>query len=112
MNKGIPIQEDYEICAGKGNKKEPPQEYTQYWENMYRRQQEEIPQNEYEYKVLEDLGKGKTITECINWLKESLGISHEEASSILDDLCDRCNEWEIANMSDIGRSTSENNGKH
>ena len=61
---------------------------------------------------LEDLGKGRTITECINWLKESLGISYDEARSMLNDLCERCNEWEIANMSDIGRLTSENNGKH
>lgn len=65
---------------------------------MYRRQQEEIPENKYEEKILEDLGKGKTITECINWLKEAMGINHKDAASILDDLCERCNQWERMNM--------------
>ncbi len=95
-------------CDGKRVTPAPPAEYIEYWENMYRRQQEEIPNNEYEEKVLEYLGIGKSITECIIWLKEAMGIDHQEAAAIMDDLCERCNQWEIMNMTEKERSSDEN----
>lgn len=71
---------------------------AEYWAEMYRRQREEVPQNEYEKKLLIDLGDGKSITGSIKELKELYGISEDEGWTIYEALKKRCNEWEVRNM--------------
>lgn len=71
---------------------------AKYWDEMYRRQREEVPRDECEKKLLIDLGEGKSITESVIELKELYGITVSEGWSVYEDVKKRCNEWEVRNM--------------
>ena len=74
------------------------QNAKEYWEDMYRRQRDEIPEDEYERKMIEGLGEGKSITEIFKELQKELGLSIEECMKKYEGLRYKCNEWEKNNM--------------
>ena len=71
---------------------------AEYWEDFYRRQREEIPQNDYEKELLSLLGEGESIIGCILKLEEKYGVSVEVGTTIFEELRARCNEWEVKNV--------------
>ena len=70
----------------------------QYWEEMYIRQINEIPQNERESRLLIELPEGHCIIDSIHVLQREFGITIEEGAAIYEDIRKRCNEWEKKNM--------------
>ncbi len=70
----------------------------EYWEDMYRRQIEEISGNEREKRLLMELKQGNSIIGSIMSLQREYGISVEEGEAIYEDIRHRCNEWEKKNM--------------
>ena len=92
----VTIEGEYER-----NKSGTEQRYAdaaEYWEDMYRRQREEVARNEYEKRFLEFLGEGKGIIESVYELKEIYGVSEEKGLEIFKDLKKRCDEWEMKNL--------------
>jgi len=71
---------------------------AEYWEDFYRRQREEIPQNDYEKELLSLLGEGESIIGCILKLEEKYGVSVQDGTAIFEELRARCNEWEVKNV--------------
>lgn len=71
---------------------------ARYWDDMYRRQIEEISQNEYEKRLLIELNEGNSIIGSIKVLTNLLGMSVEEGTAVYEDIKNRCNEWEVRNM--------------
>ena len=59
---------------------------AQYWNDMYRRQIEEIPQNEYEKRLLTELKEGNSIIGSIMVLTNLLGMSIEEGTAVYEDI--------------------------
>ncbi len=70
---------------------------AEYWEEMYGRQIEEVPRNDCEKRLLQELGKGNSTIGSITVLQREFGISIEEGTGIFEDIRNRCNEWEKRN---------------
>ncbi len=71
---------------------------VEYWEDVYRCQREEIPQNDNEKEFLSLLGDGESIIGCILKLEEKYGVSVQDGTEIFEDLRERCNVWEVKNL--------------
>lgn len=71
---------------------------AEYWEDIYRRQREEIPQNDYEKEFLSLLGQGESIIGCMLKLEDKYGVSVQDGTAIFENLRERCNEWEVKNV--------------
>ena len=66
----------------------------QYWEEMYKRQIDEVPRNECERRLLIELHEGNSMTGSIHVLQQEFGTSIEEGTAIYEDIRKRCNNWE------------------
>ena len=63
------------------------------WEPIYRRMEEELPQNDTEREILQILGKGGTICECRDlWVER--GFKEDEFLLFLK----KAEDWETANL--------------